>query len=647
MSLNSKRINGSIKRDAIILHDEANPKTSPADVTYLSTTLDQVFDDEDPTKKNLRDILKELRTEILTGGRGNIEFPVTSVNGQSGDVLLTKKHLNMDKVDNTHDIDKPLSTPQRSAIMDILASYNFNINLQDLYDHIADHTNPHQLTIDQLDLNGELHEVISDMINKHNFDTDRETHPDLRNRLSTLWTRVDDIDNSIEDRLRNTLRSLENHLSDEGAHHDIIGTKEDSSNKVQMILNETDINHVKYPSTKAVVEYTMTCISNFRNSLPDLRNWIDSIHSVDSRNDLPVPTSKYYRTAYFVRQGDASQAEIAICQKISDHAYEWEYHNIGGYSRFSEDHFIDTPNGLDIRMGSIVSEIMKEDGGVFQEIVAGNYYNKDQIDAMHLVDAISIIPGTQNGTIRYYINDDLNTMSEDVNVPGLQRLAYLEWVTENELKDNAVRSKHIINGSIEERHLQDRIIDLNKFKCGTYGTILGNTIHSDRKEIHEIKLTELADYLRPLIGGWPDPSTPGGNPWSDIIMNQIPHPHLMESGVEHDLMDRSYIKRYRGTISSIPNLRSRVLLDADLICGPYKLIDAGGTWCYQSDPEEWTILGGSNITGHTFATVTMTQDGSYLETISIGDRMNAEYDVWIRYVKSNEVVDGEFNPISS
>ena len=113
MSLNSKRINGSIKRDAIILHDEANPKTSPADVTYLSTTLDQVFDDEDPTKKNLRDILKELRTEILTGGRGNIEFPVTSVNGQSGDVLLTKKHLNMDNVDNTHDIDKPLSTPQK------------------------------------------------------------------------------------------------------------------------------------------------------------------------------------------------------------------------------------------------------------------------------------------------------------------------------------------------------------------------------------------------------------------------------------------------------------------------------------------------------------------------------------------------------
>ena len=98
-------------------------------------------------------------------------------------------------------------------------------------------------------------------------------------------------------------------------------------------------------------------------------------------------------------------------------------------------------------------------------------------------------------------------------------------------------------------------------------------------------------------------------------------------------------------VQSVLSHGSLFCLNELYLCGPYKLIDAGGTWCYQSDPEEWTILGGSNITGHTFATVTMTQDGSYLETISIGDRMNAEYDVWIRYVKSNEVVDGEFNPM--
>ena len=649
MSMNSKRINGSIKRDALLLHDESNPNSSPADVLYLSTTLDQVFDDEDPTKKNLRKILDELHTEILTGGRGNIEFPVTSVNGQTGDVMLDKKHLNLNNVDNTSDIDKPLSVPQKTAVLEILSKYNFNVNLSDLYDHIADNDNPHQISIEQLDADGKLNTMISELIYKHNIGTSQSIHPDIRSRLSSLWTRVDTLENGLEDRLRNTLKSLEEHLSNSDAHHEVMVGKEDVSHKVEHMIDDC-INYVSYPSTRAVVEYTMSCLTEFRNTLPDVKNWIDSIHSVDSRSELPVPTSRHYRTAYFIRKGESSRAEIAICQKASNSVYTWEFHDLGAYSKFSDDHFVDTPDGIDINMKSIVSEILEHEG-VFQEVVANNYYNKDQIDAMHLVDAISIIPGTQNGTIRYYINDDPSTMSDDVKVPGLQRLAYLEWVTEHELRDNAVRSKHIINGAIEARHLQERIIDLNQFKCGTYGTVLGNTTQSGRREIHEIKLMELADYLRPLIGGWPDPTVPGGNPWNDIIMNQLPHPHLMRVGIEHPLGDKSYIIRYTGEISILPNMRSRVELSTTIKNGEYRLIEAGGSWCYQSNPSEWTTLGGSNITGstsfssNTFSSICMTEEGIYFDSISVGDRMKAEYDVWVRYFKPDELIEGTYNPI--
>lgn len=639
----SKRINGAIPRDGFVLDDEYNPKSSRATQVYLSTTLDQVFDDTDPTKKTLRQIIEELKVDILTGGRGNIEFPVTSVNGQTGDVLLNKRHLNMDKVDNTADVDKPLSVPQKTAIMEILSAYDYNINLQDLYDHIANKNNPHEISLDQINFNGEVETLIRDMINRHNVSTNQQAHVDIRNRLSALWNRVDNIDNTLEDRLHNVLRSLEEHLQDIDPHTDSFGAKEDIKNKIHVI--DSDANHVNYPTALAVVQYVLETIAEFRNTLPDVENWIDDIQSVDNRSELPAPTSKYYRKAYFIREGVTSSSEIAICRRATNKIYVWEYHNIGAYSKFNTAHFIDTPSGMDINMRSIVSEILENDGGVFQEIVANNYYNKDQIDAMHLVNDIKILPGTQNGTIRYYINDDLTTMTDDIRIPGLQRLAYLEWVTENELKDNAVRSKHVIDGAIEERHLQDRIIDLNKFKCGTYGTILGNTIHPDHREVHEIKLIELADYLRPLIGGWPDPNTPGGNPWSDMLRDQVPHHHLMRPNTEHNLMDRSYIKRFTGVIDSIANYRTRVLLDRDLVVGPYKIIDAGGTWCYQSDPEEWTMLGGSNITGHTFATVTMTQEGSYLETISIGERRQAPYDVWIRYVKPEELVEGEYEPI--
>ena len=643
MNIDSNKVKGTIYRDGILIDDESNPK-SKGTIVYLSTTLDQVFDNEDPTHKSLRKIIEELKIEILTGGRGNIEFPVTSVNGQTGDIMLNKKDINLDKVNNTSDIDKPLSIPQKSAIMEILASYDFNVNLDELYRHISNHSNPHEITIDQLNTNGVVEDLIQRLINKHNVSTNDKTHVDIRNRLSTLWTLVDNINNNLEDRLHNVLKSLEDHLYDEHPHLEQFNLKEDISNKISLITNENS-NHNNYPTARAVVEYINDYIDEFKKSLPNVVDWIDNINSVDNRSELPSPTEKNYRTAYFIRNGITSCSEIAICRKISDKSYTWDYHSIGAYSKFNINHFTDTPDGLDINMGSIISEILENDGGAFQEIVSNNYYNKEEIDSMNFINCIKIVPGTQNGTIRYYINDDLTSMSDDIFISGLKRLAYLEWITENELKDNSVRSKHIIDNAIEERHIQNRTIDLDKFKCGTYGTILGNTTYDDHKEIHEIKLTELADYLRPLIGGWPDPNVPGGNPWSDIIMNQIPHPHIMRPNKEHNLMDKSYIKRYVGTISSLANMRARVLLDKDIINGSHRLIDAGGTWCYQSDPEEWTILGGSNITGHTFATITMTQEGSYLETISIGDRIDAKYDVWIRYIKPDEIIEGEYNPI--
>ena len=128
----SKRTDGTINRDAFVFDDEQNLKTSKASQVFLSTTLDQVFDNTDPTRKTLRQILAEIHNDILTGGRGNIEFPVTSVNGQTGDVLLNKRHLNLANVDNTADVDKPLSVPQRTALMEILAAYDYNVNLQEI-----------------------------------------------------------------------------------------------------------------------------------------------------------------------------------------------------------------------------------------------------------------------------------------------------------------------------------------------------------------------------------------------------------------------------------------------------------------------------------------------------------------------------------
>jgi hypothetical protein len=45
-----------------------------------------------------------------------LKSPVSSVNGYSGEVVLTKADLGLTNVDNTSDINKPISTAQQQAI---------------------------------------------------------------------------------------------------------------------------------------------------------------------------------------------------------------------------------------------------------------------------------------------------------------------------------------------------------------------------------------------------------------------------------------------------------------------------------------------------------------------------------------------------
>lgn len=636
--MDSKRLNGTLNRDLYVLDDENNPGSSKVHKINPTTILDQVYDDQDPTHKTLREIIADLRQEIITGGKGNIVFPVTTVNGKDGDVQLTAADLGIGRLDNTPDMDKPLSVPQKTAIMELLANYNFNLDLKELYDHIHDTNNPHQTTLDKINLDKDLEKYIETMIGAHNISTNTKTHLDIRRSLSTLWNLVDRIDGTIETRLNTVLDFVEDHIDDMYAHGAVFNTKEDVKNKITSLLKDEDVDHINYPTARSVVEYVMDYAEKFRGTLPNINNWIDDIQVVDSRNDVPTAGSRYYRKAYFIKRGMSSYSEIAICRRNPDDSYSWDYRTLT-YSHFNEDHFVDSPDGLSINMHSIVDHILSTTGTLNSTMdnILSNYYTIDDITNMHLIDRINILPGTQDGTIRFYINGNMATMSSDIQVAGLRRLAYLESVSENEIKDNAVRSKHIIDGAVETRHIQDKSITLDKLKFGTYGTLLGNMVHDNTEEIHEIKLSELADLLRPLIGGWPDPNTPGGNPWMDVLVDQLPHPHIMTPKLEYDLQDKSYIMRFTGEISCLPNMNIKTHLTAELPIDTYRIIDAGGSWCYQSDPEEWTILGGSNITGHTFATITMNSTGVYLESISIGDRMNARYDVWVKYIKRAEM----------
>lgn len=626
----------NIKRDLFILEDESNPKTSQVKKIWASTVIDQVFDDQSPTKKNLRDIIADLREEIRTGGLGNIVFPVTSVNGKIGDVTVTPVSIGMGKVDNTRDIDKPLSTPQKSAIMDILAGYDFKINLDKLYAHLLDSNNPHSVTIDQIDEDDALTTFVNRLITAHSLSEERIVHLDIRNSLSRLWNYVDDnINAGLDIKINNVLGIMNSHLSDSSAHHDLFDQKENVINKA---ISFTQLNgdHEKYPSTRAVVEFVSSQIKSFSGTLPNITDYVADIKTIETRAELPEANNASLRNAYIIRSGESSQNEIAICKINPDKSYDWNITSIGSYSKFNLNHFENTADGMSIKLGTVIDAILTKTGDIDSTTsnILKDYYKKDDIENRFLRN-IKILPGTMDGSIRYYINDDMQTMSDDIHVPGLKNLAYMEYITEKEIRELAVQNHHLANGSVDSRvikagsikreHIDDSTYTPDMFKT-PQGTMLGNISNNDGI-VQSISLVQLGDALRPIIGGWPDINIPG----VDTPLTEI-SPTTWDVGVEIPFIDKTIGMRFKGTISVLPNAPITTILSTVINSDKYQIISAGGYWRTDTDAAVDALIGGSNVLGNMFAEVLMTRQRLELSSISIGNRVEAPYDIWVRYM---------------
>lgn len=486
------RVTDTISRDLYALEDESNPRGSRRTGVWPSTTLDQVFDQERSDHKTLRQILADLRQEIITGGRGNIEFPVTSVNGQTGDVTITPATIGLDQVDNTRDINKPLSDPQREALMDILKNYDFNVNLQELYDHLLDSSNPHGVSLEQINKDDALTKFVQVLISKHNFSTLSNVHMDIRRSLSHLWNIVDTIGDGLDEKLENLTHDIEDHMTDVYAHQNLFDAKEDLVNKAVAFSDSQDNNHSKYPSTRAVVEYVIAKIAEFSDTLPKISSWIDDIIIVKSRADIPEATSRYYRKVYIIQEGARSKSEMAVCRLDTEgNRYFWDYSEFGTYWKFNPYHFKDSAEGLTINTTNLMESMLNEKGALEKTLaeILSRYYTREEVDDKAYLQRIRIVPGTQDGTIRYYINGDEQTMSDDIRVSGLRRLAFLDYVTEEEIYDQAVQERHIINRGVVTRHLRERAVTHEKIMCPP-GYIIGN-IDDDTMTAHLLPIENL------------------------------------------------------------------------------------------------------------------------------------------------------------
>ena len=633
MNTNS-RINSDLARDIFIFEDESNLQQSQMDRIFPTTSIDQVFDFIDSNEpKTLRQILADLKVDLLTGGVGSINFPVTSVNSLTGDVIIDKKSLGIDRIDNTNDYEKPLSIPQRNAVMGILANYNFRTNLDEIYNHLNNSNNPHHVTVDQLDEGEQLTRFIKNLINQHNLDSSK-SHMDMRNNIITLWDYYDYLNKSIDIRINRAVTVSEDHLDDPEAHKELINPKEDKVNKVGEITS--NYNYTQYPSTRAVVEFVNSKISEYNSNLNLDLPFISDIRVVDNTTSLPIPGANFKKIIYLVKQNSLnSEQSIAVCRNLNNEWY-WDVKSTGAISKLNTRYFSVNDQGMTLNLANISNDLIQAGDESFNLTnILSHYYTRTEMDNRY-VRSIDIVTGIDDGTIRYYVNGDQST-SENVYVKGLNDCAFLDKIDENHIFPQSINEGHIIPSAVNRSAIKPNAVNYTKIECRPLH-VLGN-LSSTLSNGQEISLVELADILRPIIGGWPDPNNPS-NPWNDYFNDMKVSPHLWNPEVEVNLADESFGMRFTGTISCVPNYQFSRILSSRINLDSADLIDAGGTWVFSSDPKKKTILGGSNITGHTYATINIDEDALYFDSISIGDRMDAEYDIWVRYTKTGVITEG-------
>lgn len=489
-----------LTRDLYILEDENNPQSSKSNLIYPSTIIDQVIDNESPIQRTLRDVLNDIRNEIVTGGKENLIFPVTSVNGLQGDVTITPRMLGLENVDNTRDIDKPMSDIQRAELEKRLATFKPEVDLSELYEHIADKSNPHNVTIEQLNTGGYIDGIMNSEISAHN--TNKNTHQDIRDSIVMLSSELSDLRYTSTINHTTINNAINKHLNDAAPHASVLNKKEDLSNKSSNLDNPTQTT---YPTTRAVVEYVAVELQKLHDSLNDPSEWLDDILVINDRSKLPEADECYIHKVYFIRNGVGAQSELAICRQLADDSYSWDITQYGPVSRFNNDHFIDSIEGMKININEVTNQILEAGSSAIADITTEtintqlqHYYTKQDIDDMKLVSNIKIVTGTMNGCIRYYINNDPDTMSDDIRISGLQKLAFMERITGDEIEFNTIWGDHLADDCIQARHMSDKSVNASNLTAD-YGTVFGNIHDELNQSVKAVPLQELADAIQPLL----------------------------------------------------------------------------------------------------------------------------------------------------
>ena len=533
MSTNTNIIDGNL----YVLNDPTNPASSQSAKVNPSTTLDQVYDQTDIDNttskyKTLRKILEDLEELIHQGG--DITFPVTSVNGKSGYNDYNNSDIELTAMDIKFEGDTPVynaikeaqdNTQGMSIAMDELRELVDEL-LTELEGHIANYANPHNVSVNSINSNGKLTEFVARMIADHLNDSSLDnSHGKLRaliNDLSSIVKSSSTGNTILAQRVTSVGNRITSHENSTNPHATIFATKEDLSNKVNIIVEHAiSATDGKYPTVYAVSEYIKQVLNAYEFPGDAISNVV-VVGPDQYVKELPEPTQEEYnkRNLYVLPNGlmrggvstSNGKMDIARLIKIETggyYTYLYEVTTVGPYSTFDSRYFkYNNESGLTILVDNLIDDIFTQEGRIQSTIAMlvnrliaawmNDYYTKDDIDSMNLVGDIELQSGSNDGTIKL-----VGTKHEDgaevpfqyeVSVKGLKALAYKDKVESVDIDDGAVT-----NGKIGQREVTgDKIANTtitSENLSLPYNHIYGNMFNEDTNEVEPIDVYWFADFV--------------------------------------------------------------------------------------------------------------------------------------------------------
>lgn len=526
MSTNRNTLNG----DLYILNDPNNPNSSRSSNINPSTTLDQVYDQNDidtatAKYKTLRKILEELETLITQGG--DIVFPVTSVNGHgmyndhNSDVVLTAADLNLENVENVTNDERPLGSLAASQVENLIHQL-LDTTLETLINHVKSQNNPHGINIDTINSDGSLTNLIAKMITDHiNDDTDPLGHPVLRELIRELSNIIHDenIGNeALSARITTANNALNDHKTDNSAHATIFSTKEDIAKKVNEIIEEeVSGTDGKYPTVYAVVEYIKKLIAAYSTPY-DIVSQIKVVGPGRDVESLPDANKEEHdkKIIYILPDGhndiDGKMEMATIVEQNADTnpTYVWKYTLVGPYSTYDAKYFYyDSARGLTINIEDLITDIFTYPGKIQEAITdivniiiaddLSNYYTKQDINNMGLVGGLEFTPGPSAGTVTLkgynYDNDGKSVpFVYTVAVTGLGALAFKNQAENADIADGAISNEKIGTKEITGDKVADTTITADNLSL-PYNHIFANMFDEENNRVEPIEVHWFADFV--------------------------------------------------------------------------------------------------------------------------------------------------------